>query len=792
MDSKTRSAPVGSAITNINVGILGHVDSGKTSLVKALSTSLSTAALDKNPQSQQRGITLDLGFSSFMLPMPDHLISKPETELKSSEGINEEKKMQFTLVDCPGHASLIKTIIGGAQIIDMIVLVIDANKGIQTQTAECIVIGEITTSSLIVVLNKIDLIPIEEREAKLEKITARIQNALSTTKFKDAPIICTAAAVGGEKVAAVGSSNTNTPLSSVAVPHSSGESAERNIGIKELVKTLCLRANVPERDFNSPFYFAIDHCFPIKGHGTVLTGTVLSGQVAVNQIIELPYIQQQRKVKSMQMFHKNVKLAKQGDRLGMCVTNLDATTIERGIAVEPGSVLLLRSVLCLVKKIRFFKGICKSNTKYHVSIGHTTVIANAIFFGGKEIREKLESEKKDDGSKCTSDTSTDGIQSLSTTYQHGFPSISFDWSDEFQHQDALIAKDGEVDDGVSSAISYGNEAVQWAYLQFSTPVFCPIHSLVIGSRLDTDTREDLNSSKNCRLAFYGPIKHGLQQDGALHKSCDDINIYSMKEKDATIFKLTDVRAGGICYELIACDLYGEGGSIAPFSGLKLKTKRGQVGTIATSYGSGGKFKVKFAQGVPRSNVAVGTKLFLQFKRFFGDKTKSMKQSGSDVKEGEFFSNDGEPISNIEKNDATERSTASETINKLSLSDTIASKKNHKAKENTTIAKETEANIDSNRKSYTGRKATEIRKGTVDVLKEEITKDGSVLYVVAIISGAFHMEENIRDYVGSTAVGPDGETGEVLGPYAKMGKCKVRFPDGLKGHVGMEININISL
>lgn len=89
---------------NINIGILGHVDSGKTSLVKALSTSLSTAALDKSSQSQQRGITLDLGFSAFSLPLPPHL---------QEEYGEQYKEIQFTLVDCPGHASLIRTIIGG-------------------------------------------------------------------------------------------------------------------------------------------------------------------------------------------------------------------------------------------------------------------------------------------------------------------------------------------------------------------------------------------------------------------------------------------------------------------------------------------------------------------------------------------------------------------------------------------------------------------------------------------------------------------------------------------------------
>ena len=99
--------------------------------------------MDKHPQSKERGITLDLGFSSFVLP------SSPEIAALGFDGV------QFTLVDCPGHASLIRTVVGGAQIMDMMVLVIDVTKGIQTQTAECIVIGEITTDNLIVVLNKI-------------------------------------------------------------------------------------------------------------------------------------------------------------------------------------------------------------------------------------------------------------------------------------------------------------------------------------------------------------------------------------------------------------------------------------------------------------------------------------------------------------------------------------------------------------------------------------------------------------------------------------------------------------
>ena len=481
VDNETKVNPKN--ILNINVGILGHVDSGKTSLVKALSTQLSTAALDKNPQSQQRGITLDLGFSAFTLSIPDHL---------SSSGYD---LLQFTLVDCPGHASLIRTIIGGAQIIDMMLLVIDANKGIQTQTAECIVIGEITTDKLIIVLNKIDMIPEIEREQKLEKVSKRIKKVFASTKFSDSPIVCTSASVGGEKIASV-SINNSKPIAQ--------ENASNNIidtlgiysntssyGINELVTTIRRSVTIPHRHIDHPFYYAIDHCFSIRGHGTVVTGTVLSGTVKINQLIEFPELQKQKKVKSMQMFKKSVKVAHQGDRVGICIADLDPKSIERGIAAAPNSVPLLHNVICLVKKVRFFKFICRSNSKFHVSVGHTTVIANVTFFGASELSsssssmsvstnmtnandnndnipiiEKAASDlpihnsttQPDSTSPSTyTETISSSSSSSSLSYHRHFPSpstLTFNWTQDFLQQNELIGTtDGDL--------IYGHEPLQW-------------------------------------------------------------------------------------------------------------------------------------------------------------------------------------------------------------------------------------------------------------------------------------------------------------------------------------------
>lgn len=121
------------------------------------------------------------------------------------------------------------------------------------------------------------------------------------------------------------------------------------------------------------FLMAVDHCFVIKGVGTVLTGTILSGTLKVNQNIEIPALNEQRKVKSMQMFKQSVSFAGKGDRVGVCVTQLDTKRFQRGYIAEPGTVKTFDKLFARVEKIRFFKKPIETNAKFH-SMLHVNLV----------------------------------------------------------------------------------------------------------------------------------------------------------------------------------------------------------------------------------------------------------------------------------------------------------------------------------------------------------------------------------------------------------------------------------
>jgi selenocysteine-specific elongation factor len=210
--------------------------------------------------------------------------------------------LQFTLVDCPGHASLLKTVLVGAQIIDMMLLVVDATKGIQAQTAECIIVGELLSQCAVIALNKVDLFPADCRQKESRRSGRRVMEALQLTRFATAEIVPVAAksartatgATPADTACSTTPSNhleASTGKDEIAEPaelHSVAEkpsladtgardthaaqACEGTIGINDLKNALL--KNVPQLKRNSklPFLFMADHCFQIKGHGTVLSG----------------------------------------------------------------------------------------------------------------------------------------------------------------------------------------------------------------------------------------------------------------------------------------------------------------------------------------------------------------------------------------------------------------------------------------------------------------------------------------------------------------------------------------
>lgn len=531
-------------ILNFNVGVLGHVDSGKTSLAKALSTVASTACFDKNPQSKERGITIDLGFSSFVVEAPKHV----------QEGGYDS--LQFTLVDCPGHASLIRTIIGGAQIIDAMMLVVDITKGVQTQTAECLVIGEVLCDNLLVVLNKVDLIPQEKQKATIEKMTKRISLTLQKTKFAGSNVIAVAAKPGGP----------DAPEQDPA-------------GVKELIEAMQAFSYIPKRDTLGPFLFAVDHCFSIRGQGTVMTGTVLQGAVAINDIVEIPNLKVTKKVKSMQMFRKPVERVSQGDRSGICVTQFDPKLLERGVVGTPGVIKTAFGVLAKVSKISYYKLPIETKAKFHVSLGHETVMARATFFG-------IEDQSSEE---------------------------TFDYDCTYKYQSELLdSKDG-------TGASYNN-LQQFALLEFEKAVQIPPNSAMIASKLDMDVHTNM-----CRLAFKGQLLEIFTDKNYQETHLERIKVYKEKSKEGVVERMANEN------ELIVKNLLKKDTNSQLFVGLKVKLSTGEEGVIDGTFGQGGKVKIRITSGLQDT-----TKVTLQ-------KFTSGKKRGKGGQENLPPENSSEPV-----------------------------------------------------------------------------------------------------------------------------------------------------
>ncbi|MFX1239331.1 MAG: GTP-binding protein [Promethearchaeota archaeon] len=330
--------------TSVHIGLFGHIDSGKTALASALSEVISTAGIDAHPQSKERGITIDLGFTSLVLD--NYLI---------------------TLVDGPGHADLIKISASSVEIIDCAIIVIDINKGPQVQTGEHIIMIEaLDIRNLIVVLNKIDLF-----KGSIEEEINRARNFFASTVY-----------------------GANIPIYPI--------SAKKNQGIQDLKEGILktIKGLSIKRETEGSLVIPIDHHFSIKGMGAILTGTILRGNLKTGQTVSILPINEIGRVKNIEIFHQNVETAEAGDRVGINVKNINMKKVFRGCVITDSEQVFTNTDILeiLVKKSVLFKPETHIGTQVHLTIGMSTVIGNIFPYyeeEGKKIQTIITSDKKE-------------------------------------------------------------------------------------------------------------------------------------------------------------------------------------------------------------------------------------------------------------------------------------------------------------------------------------------------------------------------------------------------------------
>jgi selenocysteine-specific elongation factor len=335
-----KELPAGKVI--IHVGLFGHVDHGKTKLAACLTEKPSTAALDKHPEAQRRGMTIDMGFSAFHLD-----------------------KYLITLVDLPGHYSLIKHAMAGANIIDLGVLVVAADEGPSVQTIEHLqILNALGIEKLVVVINKMDLVDAR----RLSQVKEEVKALLAETRFEGSPVVCV--------------------------------SAMKCEGIEELRKELLAQVSLPVRQWSGSLKIPVDHAFNIAGIGTVATGTILRGKVKVGDTVEIRPTGKQGKVKLIQIFGENTEEAAAGDRVGIALADVRPKDISRGyVIVSPGSLKEKELLNVRLHANKSFKFAVSARSIVHVNVGLQTATGKIYpYINLKEA--KVLKEKVDSGAVC--------------------------------------------------------------------------------------------------------------------------------------------------------------------------------------------------------------------------------------------------------------------------------------------------------------------------------------------------------------------------------------------------------
>ena len=310
---------------HVNVGTIGHIDHGKTTLTAAITKYLAFfgdaeytdySSIDKAPEERERGITINTAHVEYQTN------DRIGHNYKTGEDNVEIKGRHYAHVDCPGHADYIKNMITGAAQMDGAILVIAASDGPMAQTKEHLLLArQVNVPSVLVFLNKVDQVDDEEL---LELVEMEVRETLSFYGFPgdDTPII------RGSALNALASESTDPKAPEYAC-------------IEELMQAVDTWIPTPDRKADQPFLMPVEDVFTISGRGTVVTGRVERGQLAVNTPVEIVGIRatQQTTVTSIETFHKTMDACEAGDNTGLLLRGLGRDDVERGqVVAKPGSV----------------------------------------------------------------------------------------------------------------------------------------------------------------------------------------------------------------------------------------------------------------------------------------------------------------------------------------------------------------------------------------------------------------------------------------------------------------------
>ena len=294
---------------HVNIGTIGHIDHGKTTLTAAITKYLALqggaeytdySSIDKAPEERERGITINTAHVEY-----------------------ETAKRHYAHVDCPGHADYIKNMITGAAQMDGAILVIAASDGPMAQTREHLLLArQVNVPSVLVFLNKCDQVDDEEL---LELVEMEVRELLDFYGFP------------GDETPIIRGSALNALVSESTDPN-----APEYACIKELMDAVDTWIPTPDRKEDMPFLMPVEDVFTISGRGTVATGRVERGVLKLNEKVEIVGLQDEKRetvVTGIEMFHKLLDYAEAGDNIGALLRGVAKTEIERGqVLSAPGSI----------------------------------------------------------------------------------------------------------------------------------------------------------------------------------------------------------------------------------------------------------------------------------------------------------------------------------------------------------------------------------------------------------------------------------------------------------------------